>query len=97
MLSTVQTPTMALSNGTKLAACAGVLVSYGVFRFLKKWCTPYFSPSRLLRGPPKDNILIGNIKTFDSLENSNIHEEWLQEYGKVVRLKLLLNVGICLF
>ncbi|KLO13380.1 cytochrome P450 [Schizopora paradoxa] len=62
-----------------------------VWQLAKRLSRPYFSPSRNIRSLPTSSVILGNISDVQKLVDSSIHEEWIREYGTVLRVKLFLN------
>ncbi|KAI0075643.1 cytochrome P450 [Panus rudis PR-1116 ss-1] len=61
------------------AAALLVLLAWKVIPFL---LAPYLSPLRSLPGPPSPSWLYGQMKGIMASENSVLHEEWIEKYGR---------------
>ncbi|GET00438.1 cytochrome P450 [Rhizophagus clarus] len=49
----------------------------------------YLSPLRKIPGPPSDNILLGNFKSF--LTDEEPHVKWVQQYGSITKFYGIFN------
>ena len=72
----------------RLVLAAGTPVAcYGVYKAVKFLISPYFSPMRDLQGPKSISFIWGNLEEIRKAENSKMHEEWTEKYGKVITYK----------
>ncbi|EPQ50323.1 cytochrome P450 [Gloeophyllum trabeum ATCC 11539] len=72
------------------AAAAAAAVSLAVY-ILGRFVRSYFSPARDIPGPPNPSLLWGHLREIVKAENSVLHEQWLEEYGPVVRYTGMFN------
>ncbi|TFK45693.1 cytochrome P450 [Heliocybe sulcata] len=64
---------------------------FGLYKLLRLFIRPYFSPTRALPGPPSPSWLWGNFKDIVKADNSVLHEAWLDKYGPVIRYTGMFN------
>lgn len=89
---------MANLDSSKVVVLAGSsLVLYGAYQIGRRLLKPYFSPLKDLPGPPSKSFFFGNLEEIRKAENSILHEEWIAQYGKVMKYKAFFNVcvGAC--
>ncbi|KLO16841.1 cytochrome P450 [Schizopora paradoxa] len=80
---------MNVSKLVVYAAAGGTI--YYLWKFLKFFTRPYFSPLRRIRCVPRSSVLLGSIRDFNRLEDSTLHEDWSREFGTAFRLKMFMN------
>ena len=77
------------------------VVLYGVYKAVYRISALYFSPIRDLPGPKSKSFVWGNLGEIRKAENSKLHEEWVEKYGKVIKYKGFFNVsprtGLCFY
>lgn len=66
---------------------------YYLWKFLKFFTRPYFSPLRQIRCVPRSSVLLGSLRDVNRMEDSTLHEEWSREFGTAFRLKMFMNVS----
>lgn len=74
-----------------LAAISSVLL-YGFYKVVCQILHPYFSSLRDIPGPKSSSFIYGHIKELRGLEESSILDKWIKQYGKVMKINLLLGV-----
>lgn len=74
-------------------AAGTTIVLYGVYKLGVQLLAPYFSPLRDLPGPKSKSFIWGNLGEIRKAENSKLHEEWIEKYGKVIKYKGFFNVS----
>lgn len=77
-------------------AAGTTIVLYGVYKLGVQLLAPYFSPLRDLPGPKSKSFIWGNLGEIRKAENSKLHEEWIEKYGKVIKYKGFFNVSCIL-
>lgn len=78
----------------RLFLAAGTTVAlYGAYKLGVQLLAPYFSPLRDLPGPKSKSFIWGNLGEIRKAENSKLHEEWIEKYGKVIKYKGFFNVS----
>lgn len=76
-----------------LLAAGTTIVLYGAYKLGIQILTPYFSPLRDLPGPKSKGLVWGNLGEIRKAENSKLHDEWIEKYGKVIKYKGFFNVS----
>ncbi|KDR80817.1 hypothetical protein GALMADRAFT_241271 [Galerina marginata CBS 339.88] len=71
-------------------ATLGIYVVYKFFDFIYVQWT---SPLNDLPGPPSTSLFYGNLKEIMEAENSVLHEQWVEEYGPVIKYKGLFGLN----
>ena len=54
---------------------------------------PFTSPLRRLRGPPADSRFLGNVRALHGSSDSKTEEQYVAEYGHVLRIPAVLQVS----
>lgn len=69
--------------GLYLWAFLGVLALI-LWKFVPELLRPFRSPILSLPGPPSPSFFWGQSKKIFAAENSVLHQEWIEKYGKVI-------------
>ncbi|KZV62140.1 cytochrome P450 [Peniophora sp. CONT] len=80
--------------GQILSAFAAIIVVFAgkdLYQLIQGSLRPFFSPLRLVPGPPSDGFLLGNLRAIVEADPCTLHEKWAKEYGPVVKYKMFLN------
>jgi hypothetical protein len=70
-----------------------VSASVLLFLFYVLQIAPLLSPLRHLPGPPSTNLIYGHWDHVRMAEVVQVHEKWLEQFGKTMKFKSLFNVG----
>lgn len=73
------------------AAISSVFL-YGLYKVICQLLRPYFSSLRDIPGPKSSSFIYGHVKELRGLEESTILDKWIKQYGKVMKINLLLGV-----
>ncbi|KAG9318254.1 cytochrome P450 [Chiua virens] len=77
-----------LSTGNLLlAALASGSAAIGLWKLFQFVYHQLTSPIRHLRGPKGTSWIYGNMRDIWNAENSVLHEEWVKQYGHVLKYK----------
>ncbi|TDL20681.1 cytochrome P450 [Rickenella mellea] len=72
---------------------AGAIALYYLFKVVRLFVRPVFSPLRDLPGPKTYNLILGHLGYIHKSENSpgELREKWVEEYGKTFVYKGFVN------
>ncbi|KAJ2927086.1 hypothetical protein H1R20_g10025, partial [Candolleomyces eurysporus] len=76
-----------------IASLAATLGAYGLYKALKFVYINRTSPLRHLPGPPNKGFIWGNLKEIMDSENSELHEKWIEEYGRTISYRGLFGMN----
>ncbi|RXW20256.1 hypothetical protein EST38_g5603 [Candolleomyces aberdarensis] len=76
-----------------IASLAATLGAYGLYKALKFIYVNRTSPLRHLPGPPNKGFIWGNLKEIMDSENSELHEKWIEEYGRTISYRGLFGMN----
>ncbi|OCH90693.1 cytochrome P450 [Obba rivulosa] len=72
-------------------------LAYALFKGVQYVLKPHFSSLRYLPGPPRSDLIYGNLKEIFQEENSVLHEvlheSWVEKYGNTIKYKVFLNMN----
>ena len=86
--------------GQVLAAFVAVVIALAgkdIYQFIKGTFHPFFSPLRIVPGPPSNGFFMGNLRAIIDADPCELHEKWAKEYGPVVKYKVFVNVSATLY
>ncbi|TDL20680.1 cytochrome P450 [Rickenella mellea] len=64
---------------------------YYFFKVVRLLVRPMFSPLRDLPGPKTSNLILGHLDEIRKAQNAEVHERWVEEYGKTLVYKQFFN------
>lgn len=70
---------------------------YGFYKAVCQLLRPYFSSLRDIPGPKSSSFIYGHVKELRGLEESTILDNWIKQYGKVIKIKQFLGVRILIY
>ncbi|KAH8112415.1 cytochrome P450 [Phellopilus nigrolimitatus] len=72
----------------KVALAAGATIAaYGAWKVVERILRSLFSPLHDLRGPKNASLIFGNLEEIRRADTSALHEQWVEQYGKVMKYK----------
>lgn len=77
------------------AATFGFLF-YGLCKLIRQLLHLYFSALRDIPGPKSNSFIFGHSKEVQGIEDSTLLHEWIEQYGKIIKIKLFLGVRLSL-
>ncbi|KAI0027118.1 cytochrome P450 [Vararia minispora EC-137] len=68
-----------------------LILARDIAKLLRDVIRPYFSPLRTVPGPRPTSWLRGNLREIIKADPSEMHDEWEQEYGPVLKYKVMMG------
>lgn len=79
-----------------LAAISSILL-YVLYKVIYQLLRLYFSSLRDIPGPKSSSFIYGHVKELRGIEDSTLLDKWIEQYGKVMKIKLFLGVRILIW
>ncbi|KAI0037005.1 cytochrome P450 [Vararia minispora EC-137] len=78
---------------TAAVVVVSLALAKDVAKLIRNAIRPYFSPLRIVPGPKSTHWLWGNMREILKADPSEMHDRWEQEYGPVLKYKILMGVN----